>query len=43
LVARRPWPAHPRCGCHWPPSSDPAPHPLDVPTTPGAPVAHQGE
>jgi bacteriocin biosynthesis cyclodehydratase domain-containing protein len=21
LVARRPWPAHPSCGCHWPPGS----------------------
>jgi bacteriocin biosynthesis cyclodehydratase domain-containing protein len=19
LIARRSWPAHPRCGCHWPP------------------------
>lgn len=21
LVSRRPWPAHPRCGCHWPPAA----------------------
>jgi bacteriocin biosynthesis cyclodehydratase domain-containing protein len=21
LVSRRPWPAHPACGCHWPPRS----------------------
>ncbi|NLT54503.1 MAG: thiamine biosynthesis protein ThiF [Actinomycetales bacterium] len=20
LISRRPWPAHPGCGCHWPPS-----------------------
>ncbi len=23
LVSRRPWPAHPRCGCHWPPAATP--------------------
>ena len=22
LVSRRSWPAHPRCGCHWPPSPE---------------------
>jgi bacteriocin biosynthesis cyclodehydratase domain-containing protein len=22
LIARRSWPAHPRCGCHWPPRSE---------------------
>jgi bacteriocin biosynthesis cyclodehydratase domain-containing protein len=21
LVSRRPWPAHPACGCHWPPAT----------------------
>jgi hypothetical protein len=26
LIARRSWPAHPGCGCHWPPqSADPTP------------------
>ncbi|HEX2807495.1 MAG TPA: TOMM precursor leader peptide-binding protein, partial [Kineosporiaceae bacterium] len=21
LISRRPWPAHPACGCHWPPAA----------------------
>jgi bacteriocin biosynthesis cyclodehydratase domain-containing protein len=25
LIARRSWPAHPRCGCHWPPRSSDGP------------------
>jgi hypothetical protein len=30
LIARRTWPAHPRCGCHWPPSG-----PVEEAVTPG--------
>ena len=25
LIARRSWPPHPACGCHWPPQSEPGP------------------
>jgi hypothetical protein len=36
LISRRDWPAHPACGCHWPPSrpsAGPCLHP-SVPTAP---------
>jgi bacteriocin biosynthesis cyclodehydratase domain-containing protein len=25
LIARRSWPPHPACGCHWPPQTEPGP------------------
>jgi bacteriocin biosynthesis cyclodehydratase domain-containing protein len=32
MICRRPWPAHPSCGCHWPPTGVPA---LGPPQWPG--------
>lgn len=34
LVTRRPWPAHPECGCRWPPAGEPG----DAPGTTTSPA-----
>jgi len=44
LAGRRPWPAHPSCGCTWPPAGPPSRDPSTDPSTqprstgPGAPA-----
>jgi len=39
LACRRAWPAHPRCGCHWPPADRPvARTPIRAPGSPARPA-----
>jgi len=44
LISRREWPAHPACGCHWPPAAPARSYPVPLPSTAraGAPVVRAG-